>query len=642
MKKPYDQWISTGWIIKVPMHRILVKIGLVLCCTLVIFAANAQKYGDRINNMEPFYTRTCRSQFVFDKLPENNSPVWKQAHNYLLNKLTNLHPETTDLSLVADKESPGGYHETFEQLFAGVPVFMSQVKVNLAKNLTVLSIFDNSYNTAGWQYNYLSSLATDIEKSDIIERYRAKMGLGEVEIIGRVVIAPIDPQNPIVVQELTIYDAVSGAYYRVLADKDLKVWYQQDLNSYALGDTTAIAFVFNPDPLTTAQVAYVPPYVDSSDADIPELNAERQQVTIHVTLSLGLNYELKSDYFELKEFSSPVTSAPVNLTGVFNYTRAEDNFEDVNAYYHLQTENNYIRSLGYADLSDILVQYDAHALGIDNDNSMFSAGSGIPRLFFGTGGVDDAEDADVVVHEYGHALSDQASPNSNSGVERLSLDEGFGDYLATSYSKNISTFRWDDMFTWDGHNEYWSGRTASSTMKYPGNLSNSIHSNGQMWSSALMEIWDIVGRDTADILALETLYAFASNMSFSDAALAYMQADDVLYGGIHHDDICAVFVARGFLNQDCTAVSVKETPDALIGIQNTLGAFANGEPLIISASSPLQKVEVYSITGQLIGRSEINNELRYSYDVSYIRNSGVYIVKVTAVNGSTYATKIVK
>ena len=62
------------------------------------------------------------------------------------------------------------------------------------------------------------------------------------------------------------------------------------------------------------------------------------------------------------------------------------------------------------------------------DNSYFSPTTKPQRIYFGEGGVDDAEDADVCVHEYAHFISYNAANGSNVGAERNSLDEGFGDY----------------------------------------------------------------------------------------------------------------------------------------------------------------------------------------------------------------------
>ena len=71
------------------------------------------------------------------------------------------------------------------------------------------------------------------------------------------------------------------------------------------------------------------------------------------------------------------------------------------------------------------VQYDPHGLnGVDNSHYT----SGPEQLAFGEGGVDDDEDADVIVHELGHGIHDWVTNNGLSQVQGLS--EGLGDYFA--------------------------------------------------------------------------------------------------------------------------------------------------------------------------------------------------------------------
>ena len=53
------------------------------------------------------------------------------------------------------------------------------------------------------------------------------------------------------------------------------------------------------------------------------------------------------------------------------------------------------------------------------------------ELRFGKGGVDDAEDAEVILHEYGHAI--HFSQNfSFASEEAGAISEGFGDYWAVT------------------------------------------------------------------------------------------------------------------------------------------------------------------------------------------------------------------
>ena len=60
------------------------------------------------------------------------------------------------------------------------------------------------------------------------------------------------------------------------------------------------------------------------------------------------------------------------------------------------------------------------------------------ELRFGKGGVDDAEDAEVILHEYGHAIHD--SQNFSFATEEAgAISEGFGDYWAVTVGNVVAT-----------------------------------------------------------------------------------------------------------------------------------------------------------------------------------------------------------
>src|SRR5206468_2225460 len=85
-------------------------------------------------------------------------------------------------------------------------------------------------------------------------------------------------------------------------------------------------------------------------------------------------------------------------------------------------------------------QIDVDAHGVDGeDNSQYVPdGSGTGYVAFGDGGVDDAEDGEVIVHELGHAAQDNQCPNCFGGPESGAMGEGFGDFLAAAYFLNVS------------------------------------------------------------------------------------------------------------------------------------------------------------------------------------------------------------
>ncbi|HXH18983.1 MAG TPA: T9SS type A sorting domain-containing protein, partial [Chitinophagales bacterium] len=448
---------------------------------------------------------------------------------------TNLQSPHTGLLVLHDIESPGGRHITFEQTFSGMPVFHSQVKVNLDKKKRITSIFDNSWNTMGWDAAFLKNEFETLNDRLIADYFKENRHLPSDFIKNRKVLAVLE-EKPVALAEIELWDDKTDEHLLLLADNNLKLFLRRDLNVYWRDNASARVFI--PDPLTSAHRFYGSPYVDDSNNDVAVLHSERMPVTISVTFD-GSNYKLENPYVAISEFSEPNVAPAESSTPSFDFTRAQAGFEDVNAFYHISVFNEYARSLGFDSLTDFQIFVDAHALN-GNDQSMFTPHVFGPRLFFGEGGVDDAEDADVVVHEYGHALSDRAAPSTNNGMERQAVDEGLCDYFATSYSRSIDTFRWADMFTWDGHNEYWNGRTAITPRVYPADLQSSIHVNGEIYNHALTLIWEQIGREKTDRILLQSLYGLASNMSMKDAAMLLYDADSALYGG---ENFCVIYHA---------------------------------------------------------------------------------------------------
>ena len=73
-------------------------------------------------------------------------------------------------------------------------------------------------------------------------------------------------------------------------------------------------------------------------------------------------------------------------------------------------------------------------MGADNS---FATDHPKNELRFGKGGVDDAEDAEVILHEYGHAI--HFSQNfSFASEEAGAISEGFGDYWAVTVSDVVA------------------------------------------------------------------------------------------------------------------------------------------------------------------------------------------------------------
>lgn len=109
------------------------------------------------------------------------------------------------------------------------------------------------------------------------------------------------------------------------------------------------------------------------------------------------------------------------------------------------------------------------------------------------------------------------------------LGEGSGDYWAMSYSRSLNQWasnepQYNWMFSWDGHNECWNGRITNYTKKYPSGLTGTIHTDGQIWATALMRIYNRIGKEKTDRIFLEGLSMTNSSSNQQTAAIAVRQA----------------------------------------------------------------------------------------------------------------------
>jgi len=311
------------------------------------------------------------------------------------------------------------------------------------------------------------------------------------------------------------------------------------------GTSTGTGQVFFPNPVASLQDQSL---TDQKDAD----NATPQSAYQSVTLTNldGSGY-LRGDWANIRsETGDPAFSSD----NTFIYTRHDDRFEQVMAYYWVTEAQMYIQSLGFGstlrpvnmESQDIRI----NQIGIDNSFSWDKH----DLLRFGKGGVDDAEDAEVILHEYGHAIQDsQMTPFGFGGsVEAGSIGEGFADYFAVTVTNVIApTLDPACVADWDSVS-YTSTtphclRRVDTNLHYPEDLNGRVHHDGQIWSRALWDIRQALGNVVADTIILEAQFQFAPDTNMPDAAQATVDAAQSLYGAAEANVVLAAFQARGIL-----------------------------------------------------------------------------------------------
>lgn len=256
---------------------------------------------------------------------------------------------------------------------------------------------------------------------------------------------------------------------------------------------------------------------------------------------------LAGAYVVLEDWEAPHMPPATSAAGTFLFTRSASGFEDAMVYFHIDAVQRWFQQLGFHDANNRRQPADSHGLdGLDNSKYVPS----LRKLAFGDGGVDDAEDASVIVHEYAHAVQHDIVPTWGDGGHTRAMGEGFGDYLANSYAYALQPERtraWNGVFLWDGHNEFWPGRPAlDPTLAYPRDAELSPHRSGTLWCSILTDVLYTLGdRAIADRLILDHHYALTGSATMLDAANAILVSDAALYGGAHTEILQRVFRTWG-------------------------------------------------------------------------------------------------
>jgi Zn-dependent metalloprotease len=169
--------------------------------------------------------------------------------------------------------------------------------------------------------------------------------------------------------------------------------------------------------------------------------------------------------------------------------------------------------------------------------------------------VDDAEDAEVIVHEYGHSVQDGQVAGFGTDLESGSIGEAFGDYLAvavTSWAAGTPTRAPEACVAdWDSVS-YSAGpvhclRRLDEDKHYPEDVVGEVHADGEIWSRALWDIRRALGDTRATTLIVEAQFDFAPDTSFRAAALSTVAAAQRLYGTQAAQATRTAFADRGFL-----------------------------------------------------------------------------------------------
>ena len=437
--------------------------------------------------------------------------------------------EKDELNLVRQKDSPIGQHITFAQNYRGVPVYGAQIAVHFNRSGEIITV-NNSYQPD----IQLESVEPHVSRANAMSRAHALIKGG----------ATYRAKS-----ELVIFDFNNSFVlaWHVVVPTDGPTWemFVNAQNGELLGGPRDINRYVN----GTGQVFIVNAIVATRDNSLRDNLDSASAVPLSAYSTVTLAGLIGNGFLDGAFASSERTKKRAfSAVNNFSFDRSEDGFSETMGYYYIDYAERYIQSLGFNNVNNRQQVFAVNRLKIDN--SFYSPQS--KEISLGLGGVDDAEDAEVILHEYGHSIQDDQVPGFGTTLEAGSMGEGFGDYWGASVGAQFSAgFQDLCLAEWDATSYSSTNppclRRLDSTKRYPEDVVGQVHADGEIWSAALWQIRGSLGADKADRAVLAAHFLLAPSASFNQGANALVTAAISLGYSNHQVNIIRTTLrARGF------------------------------------------------------------------------------------------------
>jgi Fungalysin metallopeptidase (M36) len=444
-------------------------------------------------------------------------------------------------------ESLGAWHVILRQTVRRIPVHRAYVSVHISRDRHVYLVKSRAvpveFAKPGALFRMGADRALELAKRSVA--VTGRRGLRAVDRVDRVWYPYHTKTRPMELRpayKVHLLRPRPRADWIILIDAATgRVLYKYD----NLTEATGVARVFDPNPVIT---------LDGS-GDLLDERGRLRPPPADAYVTVRLTDLRNGGQLDGRRVSTRATrDRVVHPDRRFEFPSTSAGFEEVMAYFHVDRAVHYLESLGFNGRRAIFrAPIVVNARGTREDNSAYSPHD--RSLMFGTGGVDDAEDADIILHEFGHAIQDAICPQFGQSDEAAAMGEGFGDYFAASFFADQKSPRFlTSIGTWDGVQEPAVGdeppcvRRVDSRLTYEQfdhGVEADEHDNGQIWSATLWDIWTAVDRDVADRIILESHFQLDGFSTFARGARAILDADRNLYRGRHTSTLRQIFHRRG-------------------------------------------------------------------------------------------------
>lgn len=509
------------------------------------------------------------------------------ARTYLIENISaykGLEPDLSNVRLRTVKKSLAGIHYYFQQIHNNLDVKRAEIIVTLnTDGNTVMMVFNNIFPEAIPDVSPDARITPE-EAYDIAWR--------DLQVRGQLSGAPqntllytVEGKEAVLVYQVQLRVAepfgawqyeIDAATGKIVSKTDRNIYrrpFQRSavdfskplLNRQAafqdfaarqatvdhrpMNPVAGKGLVFDPDPRTTLNNNTLVDSSKASDFDTAYFERELPEIS-----QKNGSFVLDGPWVHIEDFDSPSTSPSKTTDGMWQAKRGNNAFNDAMTYYHIDKSQRYMQSLGFQGETGI--QY--RSIGADSDgvngddNSYFTPTDN--AIAFGHGCVDDNEDSDVLLHEYGHAIQYSINENWNGG-DTGAMGEGFGDYWAGSYSistPNGMLFFPNDVYSWDGHGPNdlcWSGRRMNVTQAiydpnrtYPAHSSVGSFQSDELWSTPLFQALLTaqqagIPREEMDRIVLQSHFGLGANVTMRELAIVTINTARTLYPNGQHAQI---------------------------------------------------------------------------------------------------------
>ncbi|HKX27020.1 MAG TPA: M36 family metallopeptidase [Blastocatellia bacterium] len=482
----------------------------------------------------------------------------------------------------------------YEQTINGIPVFQGQIQVALSQSGQILSVMEGmlipkgeidttpalseseglqrAILQAGQQAPSLFTMTRD--RAAIGERaiYQNPLGEGRDEILSDLMVMRIGQRA--VLAWHSYVDVGPNEWYELLVDADTgKLLYRHNLYADAaqgtvfttnpniprsrlsfVGDTTINTAAGWMSRSTITSGNNVDAYLDTDGNNQPdEITSDSEGILNGHAFSIRQEF-----HFPFSAAVDPSTQRGVDVTSLFYFCNVIHDFvyrlgftESAGNFQY----NNFRR--GGAGLDSVRAEAQDGA-GFNNANFATPPDGSRPRMqmfLYNQTAIrrSASEDGDVVVHEYGHGVSNRLVGGPSNigclqGTQSEAMGEGWSDYLSV-------TFFLDGVHAeFTSNNAVRGSRRAAYTLpsnaihdSYEdlGNQGFEPHNDGEVWAATLVDLDATLGRALARRLVVDGMKRTPCNPSFLNARDGILNADRALNGGANVCAIWEVFARHG-------------------------------------------------------------------------------------------------